>query len=90
MNEPIAEGIEVGIDDFKVFDKVLKDMKNEDSEKPIDYRYVKKQILANQHTHLTAFYFLLLKKKITEGEPLEDNQGEELPPSAALLIPKDR
>ena len=46
--------------------------------------------MANQHTPLTSHYFLLLKKKIIEGEPIEEREGVELPPSAALLIPKDR
>lgn len=89
-SEDTGEGIEVGIDDFKIYEKVLNNMSEIDTETQIDVKYVKKQLLANQHTPLTAFYFLLLKKKIIEGEPLEETEDGVLPPSAALLIPKDR
>ena len=43
-----------------------------DKETDVDIKYVRKQLRANQHTPLTAFYFLLLKKMVTEGEHLEE------------------
>ena len=51
--------------------------------------YIIKCLQANRHHPLTAHYYLLLKKKIISGEPLEDAE-EGLPPSADLLMPKDR
>jgi hypothetical protein len=87
-NEEIQDGIEVGIDNVRVYQTVLNEMtKCEDLK--IDKIQVKMQIQANQNTPLTAFYYLLLKKKMIEGEPIED-EGEKIDPSAALLIPKDR
>jgi 5'-AMP-activated protein kinase catalytic alpha subunit len=55
---------------------------------PVDKSYVKKCLQANQHNALTSYYYLTLKKRIIQGEALEDNA--ELVPSSALLMPKDR
>ena len=41
----------------------------------IDKRYSVQCIQANRHNHITSYYYLLLKKKLIEGESLED--GEE-------------
>ena len=41
-SEAIAEGIEVGIDDYKIYDSVLNDMQKVDKEAEIDTKYVKK------------------------------------------------
>ena len=89
--EDITEGIEVGIDDVKIFKNVLDDMSQSEDGTKIDRAtksYITKCLQANRHHQLTAHYYLLLKKMIIAGEPLEDNEG--LPPSADLLMPKDR
>lgn len=55
----------------------------------IDKSYVKKCVQANQHNALTAYYYLTLKKRIIQGEPLEEN-GNMILPGSSLLMPKDR
>ena len=41
-SEDTGEGIEVGIDDFKIYEKVLNNMSEIDPETQIDVKYVKK------------------------------------------------
>ena len=40
------------------------------------------------HNPVTAYYYLLLKKKIIQGEPLDDLDQDA--PGQALLMPQDR
>jgi hypothetical protein len=44
----------------------------------IDHQHVKLSLQAHFHTPVTAYYYLLLKKKIIEGQPLDDIE-EDLP-----------
>ena len=83
------EGIEVGIDDIQIFKNVLTEMA-ECSQLQIDVSYVKKLLQANMHGPLTAFYHLLLKRKIIQGETLEDINGVIMPAGSSLLVPKER
>ena len=61
--EQLSEGIEVGFDHIKIFDNVIKDMESTE-ESPIDKAKVKLCLQAHTHNPLTAYYYLLLKKKV--------------------------
>lgn len=64
--QQVSMGIEVGIDQIKIFDNVIKDMKTSDELK-VDHRHVKLCLQAHVHNPVTAYYYLLLKKKVIEG-----------------------
>ena len=51
----------------------------------IDRAYVRICLQANQHNALTAYYYLTLKKRVIQGELLDDNVA----PSSSIM-PKDR
>lgn len=86
--EPIGLGTKVGFDDVKVFSRVLTDMER-DPHNRINVSYVRKCVEANKHSALTAYYFLLLKKKTILGEAL-DTEESETGTQNAILMPKDR
>ena len=47
--------------------------KEEDNDlKKVEYGHVKLCLQAHVHNPITAFYYLLLKKKVIQGEPLDD------------------
>lgn len=85
---PIGKGVKVGYDDAQIYSNVLTEM-TENKYNQVDKSYVKKCVQANQHNALTAYYYLTLKKRIIQGEPLEENGTIKLPGSS-LLMPKDR
>ena len=85
--ESLPLGIEVGIDQIKIFENVIKDMEPTE-ELPIDHRHVRLCLTAHVHNPVTAYYYLLLKKKIIQGEPLDDLDQEV--PGQALLMPQER
>jgi len=53
-----------------------------------DHKKVRLCLQAHVHNPLSAYYYLLLKKKIIQGEPLDDI--EELPAIQSLLMPQER
>ena len=62
--EPLPEGIEVGFDDIKLYDRVIQEMEPSE-EVPIEkIRQVRMCLEANVHNPATAYYHLLLKKKV--------------------------
>ena len=69
--EQLPDGIEVGIDQIKIFDNVIRDMESTDELK-FDANKVKLCLHAHVHNSITAYYYLLLKKKVIQGEPLDD------------------
>ena len=73
--DKLSEGIEVGIDQIKIFDNVIADMQSCEELK-VDHGHVKLCLQAHTHNPLTAYYYLLLKKKLIQGEPLDDIEPE--------------
>ena len=74
--EPLPEGIEVGIDQIKIYETVVKEMKSNQEVVPnitIDHKHVKMCLQAHIHNPVTAYYHLLLKKKIIQGEPFDED-----------------
>ena len=61
--EKLSEGIEVGVDQIKIFDNVIRDMESSDL-LTVDHTHVKLCLRAHQHNPFTAYYYLLLKKKV--------------------------
>ncbi len=64
--ELVSQGIEVGIDQIKIFDNVIRGMKGTEELK-VDHQHVKLSLQAHFHSPVTAYYYLLLKKMIIEG-----------------------
>ena len=82
--EPIRPGVDIGIDEVSFYSNVLAEMAA-NKLNPIRISYVKKCLTANRHNALTAYYYLLAKKKTIEGEPL----GDEVPADdTGALMPK--
>ena len=81
--DKLSDGIEVGIDQIKIFDNVIADMQSSEDMK-IDHGHVKLCLQAHVHNPVTAYYYLLLKKKVVQGEPLDDLEQETF--SQALLM----
>lgn len=75
--EKLSDGVEVGIDQIKIFDYVIRDMESSE-EMRIDHKHVKLCLQAHVHNPITAYYYLLLKKKVVEGEPLDDLEAEDV------------
>ena len=71
----LQNGIEVGIDQIKIFDNVIKDMESSE-DLPVEHNHVKLCLQAHMYNRITAYYYLLLKKKVTQGEPLDDDEPE--------------
>ena len=61
--EPMPEGIEVGFDEIKLFDRVIVEMKPSDEVPIAKIKLVRMSLEANVHNPATAYYHLLLKKK---------------------------
>ena len=70
-SDKLSDGIEVGIDQIKIFDNVIREMQPTEEIK-VDFTHVKLCLQAHIHNPVTAYYYLLLKKKIIQGEPLDD------------------
>lgn len=51
----------------------------------IEFNHVKLCLQAHVHNPVTAYYYLLLKKKVIQGEPLDDM--DEVAQNQALLMP---
>lgn len=54
----------------------------------VDFTHVKLCLQAHIHNPVTAYYYLLLKKKIIQGEPLDD--VEQVDQDQVLLMPQER
>ena len=61
--DKLSDGIEVGIDQIKIFENVIKDMEAVDG-LPVEHAHVKLCLQAHVHNPTTAYYYLLLKKKV--------------------------
>lgn len=53
----------------------------------IDKKYAVQCIQANRHNHITSYYYLLLKKKLIEGESLEDGEETQRRNNFETIIP---
>ena len=51
----------------------------------VNFNHVKLCLQAHVHNPVTAYYYLLLKKKIVQGEPLDDLDEEAT--NQVLLMP---
>ena len=54
----------------------------------VNFAHVKLCLQAHIHNPVTAYYYLLLKKKVIQGEPLDDI--EDVSPNQVILMPQER
>lgn len=73
----MPEGIEVGFDEVKLFDRVIADMEPSEEVPAAKIEQVRMCLQANVHNPATAYYHLLLKKKMMQGDPIEDTDDQE-------------
>ena len=85
--EKLSDGIEVGIDQIKIFDNVIREMHSTEEIK-VNFSHVKLCLQAHIHSPVTAYYYLLLKKKVIQGEPLDDI--EDVNQNQVILMPQER